>query len=195
MQLIWHPDGKHLIVSNGGRLERWDITSVERTNIYDNGFISGHMDMTSDGNLLVSETSNNSITVWDVDSTEILHQLYVEDTLIAVALDDVGSRVAANSGDTILIWSLATEKTLASLQSSGLVLDLVWNADILTTMSSLSDGTVEITAWDTNTYSSTQTVQSSLIFDVALDSTGTCLAYGQSLDTLQINEISERSCN
>ncbi len=143
----------------------------------------------SNGQTLVSGSSDKTIKVWNLDTGQLLRTLSRHsDTIRSVTLSSDGQTLVSGSGDkTIKIWNLQTGKLLRTLSGhSGPVWSVALSRDGQTLVSGSEDNTIKIWNLQTGELRHTLFGHSGQVFSVALSPDGQTLVTGGIDKTIKI---------
>ena len=96
-------------VTDGGTVSVWDVGNAHRSTLQDDGPSILSVDISMNGELLVSTRANGDIQVWDVQSRTLVHTFREPDGLVTgCSLSPDGMLLATVSDDgNVRIWSLS----------------------------------------------------------------------------------------
>lgn len=178
------PDGTHFAGSHrelDGKFVILDLDSgdVISNLVHSKGHSVGALTFSSDGSLLASGSSDNTVKVWDNLANCKYTLQYHTDMILCVAFSPDDSLLAVGSRDLkISLWDMKTGQHVFTLQNTWSVHTLKFSPDGTILASGAGDGTVIL--WDTSTSKPLFTLKSSSgrIRCQAFSSDGLLLASG-----------------
>jgi WD40 repeat protein len=180
--ITWLPNSDVLVVATGVGI--WLYSSLLDINpnlaVVQNGVTSVDYDVNE--NLLLSTSFDRSITLWDIDSGQVLHRLnqHLGTTNQAKFIEQGTSIISVSNDGTIMIWNIESESLTFVSQIdnvSAVAVDYSSNASIIAVANSI-DGSVILIDAETKTIISTidSQEQSEDIRALAFNPIGTILA-------------------
>jgi WD40 repeat protein len=105
-----------------GSLNLYDSASLQKlwtTQIFTGSIWAAEGLSFSADNTLLAAGVENTVTVWNTDSGQKLFELVQADNVLEAALSPDGRRLAAGLGNgDVVIWDLATQRSLQTLNST-----------------------------------------------------------------------------
>jgi WD40 repeat protein len=145
--LQFHPDGKHIVSGGGDGVARfWEFTSGKETSHMQHNSLSGTLAMSLDGRYIVSGGSD--ARVWEAFTGKEVSRMDEDLSLVyEVAFSPDGKYVVSAGGEgLVIVWEVATGKTVARFRHDDAVRSVNFSPDGRSVVSGSVDDTVVV--WD-----------------------------------------------
>lgn len=108
--VIFHPDGKHLIVAFGDILRLVEIeTGTNSLNFQGHEDNVIDIDISDDGNIIISGSDDGSARIWNADTGNIIQILEGKhDKVSAVAISPNGMRAISIADGQLFVWDVSS---------------------------------------------------------------------------------------
>jgi len=108
------------------------------------------IDITPDGTKLISDSDDEYIRVWDIDTGEEINRLKHTDYINSVAITPDGTKLVSGSGYEIQIWNIDTGVEINNLEGhTGHINSIVITPDGRKVISGSTDDTIRV--WEIHT--------------------------------------------
>ena len=193
--LAWSPDGRRIASgSDDTTIQVWEATDGSHVFTYHDGFQVYEVDWSPDGKRLAS-AGGNGVKVWDAVSLDIdgghIYSYHGEGyygQVYTVAWSPDGTRlVAGNRGDKMVVWDVASRKTLFTCTGyGGEVASVAWSPD--GRLIAWGDKIDKVMVWDATSGAAMSLYQrhSKPVKAVAWSPDGTCIASASADTTVHV---------
>lgn len=188
--VAFSPDGMVLAAGTGETVRLWDVVTQQNVSSFkhEDDYTSGVGAVSFSRNgRSVAAIGVDTVTAWDVTTGRIISNLRHTSSLRSVSFSPNTTTVAASGSDgTVLLWNVATQQIIGTLQGhTSEVATVAFSHDGTTLASGSMDRTVKL--WDTMARVNFATLgHTSGVCSVAFSSNGTFLASGTDDGTVDL---------